>query len=170
MVDIVGITLQFFEWSQSIAESYGYLGIFLVSFIGSASIIFPIPATFVIFIFGGILNPWIVGLVAGIGAAIGELTGYAIGFAGRKAAKKKYKKWLIKSRKWAEKRGAFLVILIFAATPLPDDIVGILAGIIKYDIKKFLLATLIGKTIMCLAIAWGGFYGINLVLGLFGGV
>ena len=62
----------------------------------------------------------------------------------------------------------FPVLILFAATPLPDDVLGILGGAISYPLKKFLLASFIGKAIMNIALAWGGFYGINWVLQVFG--
>ena len=62
---------QFIAWASSISGILGYPGIFLVNLIGSASIIFPIPSFVVTFAFGGILNPWLVGLFAGAGCAFG---------------------------------------------------------------------------------------------------
>ncbi|MFH1445271.1 MAG: VTT domain-containing protein [Nanoarchaeota archaeon] len=170
MVDIVNATVsattQFVTWSQTMVETTGYLGVFLVSLIGSASIFFPVPAFIVIFAAGVFLNPWLVGLIAGIGSAIGELTGYLLGFGGRKVAETKYEKQLEKTKKWVDRRGAFFVIFLFALTPLPDDIAGIIAGVIEYDIKKFFIATLIGKIILSVGIALAGFYGMNWILGL----
>ena len=156
------------EWSQSVVGAFGYLGVFIVSFIGSATIILPAPVFLAIFAAGSVLNPWLVGIIGGLGAALGELTGYWIGRGGKKVIEKKHKKWLNKARKWFEAHGAFPVLVLFAATPLPDDVVGILCGVIKYDMKKFFLATLIGKIILTTVLAWGGFYGINWVLNLVG--
>ena len=70
---------------------------------------------------------------------------------------------------WMERHGAFSIVILFAMTPLPHDVIGILCGVINYNIKKFFLATLIGKVIMNLFIAWGGFLGVNWVLTVFGG-
>ncbi|MGD9893769.1 MAG: hypothetical protein AB7U18_21005, partial [Dehalococcoidia bacterium] len=60
---------------------YGYLGVFLVPLIGSATFILPMPGLAVIATGGALLDPvfgipaWIVvGLLAGLGEAIGELT------------------------------------------------------------------------------------------------
>lgn len=170
MVDLAVLTSQFILWSQSVAETWGYLGIFIISFIGSASIIFPVPFFIVVFASGGIMNPILVGLVAGLGSALGELIGYLVGLGGHKVIKKRNKKWLLKAKKWSRKRGIFPIIILFAATPLPDDIVGILAGIIRYDIRKFFLASVIGNVIMMLALALGGFYGMAWVMSIFGGL
>jgi membrane protein YqaA with SNARE-associated domain len=170
LMALMEIALQFSAWAQSIASDWGYLGIFVVGVLGSASIIFPAPAFAVIFAFGAILNPWLVGIVAGAGSAIGELTGYLIGRGGREVIEKKHEKWLKKTQKWIDKYGFFAVLVVFAATPLPDDIVGILAGVFEYDWKRFLLASFIGKVIMSLALAFGGYYGVGWAMSMFGGL
>ena len=143
---------------------YGYIGIFLISLIGSLTIFLPLPSAIFVFAAGAFLNPFLVGLFAGIGSAIGEFTGYALGLGGRKIMKKKWKKEIKKIEGLFQKYGGFLVILIFAATPLPDDITGIVAGILKYPVKKYFLASLIGKIILHLIIAYAGFYGTTWVL------
>jgi membrane protein YqaA with SNARE-associated domain len=156
------------EFFMSLVKTYGYFGIFLISLTEASTIIFPLPFSFVIFTAGAILNPILVGLSAGLGAAIGEFTGYAIGFGGRKVIEKKYKNNIKKAEKLFQKYGAFLIIVLFAATPLPDDIVGLLGGSLKYSLKKFFIASLIGKIILNLVLAYAGFYGINWVFNIFG--
>jgi len=150
-----------FEWSSVVALEWGYLGMFVVSLVGNATILFPIPAVVLTFTMAPFLNPWILGAVAGLGAAIGELTGYALGRGGSKILDKKNKEWLKKAKKWEHKHGMFIVIFLFALTPLPDDIVGILAGLVKYDLKHFFIATLLGKLLLYIAVALAGFYGIG---------
>ncbi len=159
--------IQFQNWAQSFASTWGYLGIFVISFVGSATIFLPLPTIFIVFFFAGILNPFLVGFFAGLGSAAGELTGYVIGKGGRKLAEKENGKWLKKSEKWVERHGIFPVLTLFAATPLPDDVVGILAGLINYDLKKFFLAVLIGKLLLHFIVAYAGFYGISWVLEIF---
>jgi len=160
---------QFVTWSNEVVGAWGYLGIFLVSLIGNASIILPVPSFIIVFTFGAILNPWLVGLVGAVGATIGELTGYMLGRGGREALEKRYGKEIKRAEKWIEKHGIFPILVLFSATPLPSDIVGALAGMVEYDIRKFLLATLIGRTIAYLILAFAGFYGLSYVLSLFGG-
>lgn len=165
MVDIAALAAQFLNWAQNLTVTWGYLGIFLVSLIGNASIILPVPAYMVVIAAGAYLNPWLVGIVAGAGATIGELTGYGVGFGGRKIVEKKHRKLLEKSKRWAERHGMFPLLVLFAATPLPDDVVGLLAGVIKYNIKRFLTATFIGKVIAHVALAWAGAFGSYLLGG-----
>ncbi len=169
MLDLMSLTTLFIQWANSLVLAWGYLGLFIVELVGSMSIFFPVPGFAVNFLLGGMpgFNPWLVGIVAGTGSAIGEMTSYLIGAGGREVLENKYQKKLERARKWIEKHGAFIVIIIFASTPLPFDIVGLLAGMIRYDIKKFFLATLIGKLIAGIVLAWAGYYSIGWVLSAF---
>lgn len=168
-MDLASLLSGFLAWSQEMVGAWGYLGVFLVNLIGAATIIFPVPAFLIVFIFGAILNPWLVGISAALGATLGELTGYAVGLGGKKVIERKYGYWLKKANRWMEKYKAFFIVALFAATPLPDDVLGILCGAIKYDIKKFFLASLTGKLIMNLSLAFGGYFGMQWVLTFFGG-
>lgn len=170
-MDITALTAEFIAWANEIILSLGYLGLFFVNLVASASIILPVPAFLIVFAAGslGFLNPWVIGLVAGAGAALGELIGYWLGKGGGKVIEKKYKKLVELGEKWIKGHKSFPMIVAFAATPLPDDIVGIVCGIFNYDIKKFLLASFIGKVIMNTAIAWSGFYGFKGISAIFGG-
>ena len=161
----------FIEWAiVDFIPVWGYLGLFIVEVIGSASIIFPAPAFAINFILGGTpgFNPWLVGIVAGAGAALGEITGYGVGRGSREVIEKKYEKWLTRTRKWMEDHGDFFIIFVFAATPLPHDIVGIIAGAVNYPLKKFMLATLAGKIIAGLILAFAGYYSIGFFMEIFG--
>ncbi|MBI2529613.1 MAG: DedA family protein [Candidatus Diapherotrites archaeon] len=151
--------------------SLGYLGALLAGFISSATLFLPTPAFIVIFImaapqFG--FNPLFLGISAGIGAALGEMIGYGIGYGSEKLALNNYRDKLKAMEKYFEKFGGFFVILIFAATPLPFDVVGIFCGIMGYSLRKFIVATAIGKVIKYSAIAYAGFYGIAWLSKLFG--
>ena len=81
---------QFVIWAKGIIENFGYLGVFFINFIGCATILFPLPAAPLVFIFGAVLNPLFVAIFAALGATLGELTGYGIGFGGKKILEKKY--------------------------------------------------------------------------------
>jgi membrane protein DedA with SNARE-associated domain len=164
------VVQSFIAWSQFFVAQWGYAGLFLISFIGNATIIFPILPTFlIVFGLGSLLNPWLVALSAGLGAALGELIGYWLGRGGRKVLKS-HSKWFKIAEKWKEKYSIFAIIIIFAATPLPDDVTGIMAGMINYNMKKFFIACLIGKIANNLALAWAGFFGIKWILNILGGV
>lgn len=168
-MDLSSIVTQFSAWSETLIQTFGYFGLFFVNLISSASIFFPIPAFIFVFLLGSQLNPWLVGLSAAAGSALGELTGYGLGIGGGKIIEKKYKTFIKKHKKLFGRRFIFPVIILFAATPLPDDVVGIVCGIFKYDVKKFLIASFIGKLILNLALAFGGYYGLTWVKNVLGG-
>ena len=158
------------EFFSMLLKGYGYGGVFLISLIGASSIIFPIPSIAVIFLAGKVLNPLTVGIIAGFGAAIGEMTAYGVGFGGKKIIDRKWKKGMEKLEKQFSKYGGFFMILFFTVTPLPFDIIGIFSGTIRYPLKKFFLATLIGKIVLNIMIAYAGFYSIGWVLDMFASV
>jgi membrane protein YqaA with SNARE-associated domain len=159
------LTAAFIGWSGGLIQAFGYPGIFVVSMLSSASIFLPLPGFIFIIAAAPFLNPFAVGILAGAGSAVGELTGYVLGKGSHKALKRKDYAWLERGEKWFTKRRGFLFIIIFAATPLPDDVTGILGGMFRYDWRRFLLASFIGKTLLNLALALSGFYGIGFFMG-----
>jgi uncharacterized membrane protein YdjX (TVP38/TMEM64 family) len=146
---------------------WGYIGLFFISLITHVTIFFPFPNFIFIFTFGAILNPFLVGAIAALGSTIGESTAYVIGLGGKKVLEKRYSKKINKMRKTFNKYGSVLWIFILAVTPIPDDIGGLFCGIIKYDFKKYFLASLAGKLILSLILAYAGHYSLNWVLNYF---
>ncbi|MCD6215739.1 MAG: DedA family protein [Candidatus Aenigmarchaeota archaeon] len=145
-----------------ILQTTGYLSLIIINFIGCASIIFPVPNFLSVFTMGAVMNPFLVALFSSIGAAFGELIGYGVGYGGKRVIKRG-DKYIKRAKRWMKEHSGFLVIIIFSATPLPTDIIGILCGAMKYDIKKFFLAVWIGRFLMYLVLAYAGYYGITWV-------
>lgn len=158
---------RFSEWAYQIIQIFSYLGLFLVNLISCSSVFFPVPGYILIFIFGGILNPILVTIFSSLGSTIGELVSYGVGRGGGCILKRKQKEYFEKGKNWFRKQKGFWLIILFAATPLPFDIIGILAGILHYNFKKFIFATFLGKMIMNSVLAFGGYYGINWILNIF---
>lgn len=135
-------------------ESYGYLGIFVISVLGNATIILPVPVILTAFLGGGIFNPLLVGLVSSFGATIGELTGYIAGRSGRVVIKNNAK--FEKIEKWMAKYGLW-TIFVLAVIPNPAfDLAGIVSGATKIPVWKYFLVTWAGKFIKFLAFAYIG--------------
>lgn len=169
-MDLAALVLGFTAWAETITGAYGYLGVFLVTLLGNLSVFLPLPSFAVVFAMGAVLNPWLVGIAAGLGSGLGELSSYVIGHAGHRAFKGKENKSIQKLQKWIHRRGFFPVIVFVAATPIPlDDLIAILAGVARYDVRKFLAASILGKTILSLALAFGGAYAMDWVLVYLGG-
>jgi len=159
---------------KSLAFQYGYFGIFLISLIGASSIFFPIPYTVVIFALGGlkvgeawVFEPVWIAVVAGIGSAFGEFSGYLLGFGGRRVIGKKYKKKMEFLMKLFDRFGP-IVIFLFALTPLPDDLLFIPLGVIRYSLVRALIPALVGKICMNFIVAYSGRFSVEIIRDIFG--
>jgi membrane protein DedA with SNARE-associated domain len=67
-----------------------------------------------------------------------------------------------------KKYGPF-AIFIMAATPLPDDILYIPLGLMRYELPKFFTFCLLGKIVLTYPIALAGRLGIRWVETILGG-
>ena len=157
------------DWLYLFATQYGYIGIFLISLLGAMSIFIPIPYTVVIFVLGASpsFDPLWIAVAAGAGAAIGEFSGYLIGFGGRRVIGNKYKKKMDFLTKLFKKYGA-IAIFIFALTPLPDDLLFIPLGIMRYSLLRAFVPAILGKFFSNLIIAYSGRLSLEIVSILFG--
>ena len=157
------------EWLYTFATQYGYLGIFLISLLGAMAIFVPIPYTVVIFILGASssFDPLWIAVAAGAGAAIGEFSGYLIGFGGRRVVGDKYKKKMDFLTKLFKKYGT-VAIFIFALTPLPDDLLFIPLGVMRYSLLRAFVPAILGKFFSNLIIAYSGRLSLEIVSIIFG--
>lgn len=166
----VGLLFFSLRYPEKVEEfqSYGYLGAFLVSLVGNATIVLPIPGLLAVFFLGAnpAFNPVWIGLAAGAGASIGEMTGYMLGYSGRGVVEKS--RLYNRSMHWLKRWGS-LTIFTFALTPLPDDVTGAVAGILRFPVWKFLLACFLGKALLSIGTAFAGAYGLEAVLRYLGG-
>jgi membrane protein YqaA with SNARE-associated domain len=134
--------------------NWGYLGVFVVVFVATASFILPIPYLLIVARAGIFLDPWLVAGVAGVAAALGELTGYLVGMSGRELIAKG--KWFEKADHWMRAYG-FWCVAFFSFIPNPFfDAIGFAAGVLRYPVWRFALACFIGKALKFLIAAWGG--------------
>jgi membrane protein DedA with SNARE-associated domain len=148
-------------WAKLINE-FTYIAIFLISLLGTSTLFIPFPLDSLISFasFTLNLNPFLVGIFAGLGSSLGEMTGYLFGLGSRTLAKKKIRKKTSKFVSFVTaffKKHGFWIIPIAAFIPFPFDIIGISAGIGNYDAKKFFIATLIGRILRCMLIAYAGY-------------
>ncbi|MBC7130895.1 VTT domain-containing protein [Candidatus Bathyarchaeota archaeon] len=160
---------QLAQWMQDFSVQYGYLGVFLISFLGSVSIIFPIPYTVVLFAIGSIeaFNPILIALASAIGSAIGEFSGYLLGLGGRKIISEERKRKMEFLLKIFGKFGP-VAIFIFALMPLPDDLLFIPLGVMRYSFLKAFIPTFLGKLSMSLIIVYSAGYVRDIIRTLFG--
>jgi membrane protein YqaA with SNARE-associated domain len=154
---------------RNFSIQYGYLGIFVISLLGSASIFLPIPYTVVLFTVGSLraFNPILVAFASGLGSAVGEFSGYLLGLGGRKVISEKGKRnveFLLK----IFGRYAALTIFIFALTPLPDDLLFIPLGVMRYGFIRAFIPAFLGKLCMSLIIVYGARFTVGIIRQIFG--
>lgn len=135
-------------------QGYGLFGLFVLSIIGNATIILPIPVILSAFVGGAVFNPLLVALVVSLGAAIGELTGYFAGYGAGDVLEKDLK--IKRVKKWMDKFGLW-ALFVLAAIPNPlFDVAGIIAGATEIPVYKYLLVVWLGKFVKFGAIAYLG--------------
>jgi len=135
-------------------EDWGYLGIFLLSILANATVIIPAPGLIFVFSLAARFDPLWVGIAAGLGATLGELSGYLAGYSGQAVIEnQKHYDQLVS---WMEKNGPLTVaILAFIPNPL-FDLAGMIAGILKMPVARFLFFALLGKIPKMLITAYAG--------------
>ena len=124
---------------------WGYPLAFVISWLGAATILIPSPAFAIVVLMAQDTNPIALGVVSGIGGTFGELSGYWLG---------------TQCGLWFKSCGVdgffnrhmkrFGGGLLFASALfpfIPVDAAGLVAGSIRYPIRKFLLYVGAGKII-----------------------
>ncbi|MDY6873980.1 MAG: VTT domain-containing protein [Chloroflexota bacterium] len=135
-------------------QAYGYPGIFLFSILANATILVPVPGVVFTSAMGAVFNPFWVSILAGAGAAIGELSGYLAGFSGQAVVENSARYQRV--TRWMEKYGD-ITILVLAFIPNPlFDLAGMVAGILKMPVWKFLVYCVIGKILKMMMFAFAG--------------
>ncbi len=150
------------DWEEQI-RAYGYFGVFIVSLGSTATILCPLPGEVALFTAPVIMDiSWLgvfwLGVVASVGATIGELTAYYAGRWGRTVAADKHMKNFEKTAHRMKRYGG-MTIFLFALTPLPFDIVGIVAGTLRFPVRDFLAFCWVGRLVRSLIVVYAGWYG-----------
>lgn len=124
-----------------------YLYLFFIAFLSAT--VFPLGSEALLLYDLSInLNVYTLFLVATIGNTIGSIVNYYIGLKGEKFLEKKKllkKEKVLKIKRFFDKYGGYT--LLFSWVPIIGDPITIVAGILRYNFKKFLYLTLISKGI-----------------------
>ena len=155
----LGISLVVFLLKDQIGlfRHFGYLGIFVVSFIGNATILLPAPVLFTVAVLGSALSPVFVGITASLGAALGESVGYFLGVGGSVLIEKSTRYHRVKS--YIDKYGVW-ALFILAALPNPlFDLAGLMAGALGISYRQFFHAAWAGTFLKYTLVSFIG-YGV----------
>ncbi len=111
----------------------------------------------------------LIALAGATGSTLGETTSYLAGVSAwitvdKFAAKHK---WYGKIEGLVQRRG-MITITAFATIPAPGfDVVGIVAGSLRYPFHRFIIAVLAGRLVKFGVAATIGYYGAPIIMGLF---
>lgn len=140
-----------------IALRYGYLGAFVSAFIGSISFVIVFPYTIIVFFLAvrG-LDPFALGILMGLGAALGQMSGYLIGLWGAHFVQSKRPETYDALGRIVNYRPGFVQWLVFfvAVLPLPDDVLLVPLGILRYSWWRILIPVLAGKMISGIVVTY----------------
>ncbi len=165
-----------YHWLLDVSLVLGYLGDFLISFLGNATVLIPFPYMGVTFILGGLtdeitseflFDPWLVGFLSGLGAVFGEMTGYLIGYSGGQLIEKNQRNAFGNYVNEHPRATPFLLWFL-AVTPIPDDVLILPLGAARYPWWKVMIPQFVGKTMFMTFIAWSGRIGLGIVGTLIG--
>lgn len=129
-----------------------YLVVFVVTLVSNASIIIPVP------VFVGIMiaaanvmaevSPWgpvLIALTASTAGTLGEMTGYYAGYLGKKIIIAEATPGYEKLVTWMKRHGMLAVFLLSLQPILPFDIAGLISGVSRIPVWKFVLPCWAGK-------------------------
>ena len=180
ILGIVGVVLSllmavavvyFWEFIHTL-EGYGYLGAFLISILGGATIIIPVPMLAVVFALGGVLTPYWVGVAAGLGETVGALIIYMTGHGGGAALSNiKYGKIQAAYSRlmyWMERRGSWTLFVLSAVLNPFFYPAALAAGAMRFGLRRYFLICLAGKLIKGITVAYAGYWGLRGLLRMLG--
>ena len=137
--------------------AYGYLGLFLASFL--AATILPLSSEVVLSILLGYgFNPVTCLIYASVGNTLGGMTCYWIGLLGKvewmgKYLKIKYEK-VEKMQHWMQDKGS--IFALFTCLPVIGDVIAVALGFMRSNGWQVLLFMFIGKAVRY--IVWMGMH------------
>jgi len=184
---ITGCVFLVYHWEYITRfEHFGYLGLFLTTVLTGSPPPVPIPYMIIIFTFGAILKPQLVGLVSGIGLTVGAILLYLAGRGGRcflpqfnisepssegyysRLARFLRKIKLPRILDFANQRGT-LAVFVFSVLPNPFFAPMVVTmGTMRFSFVRFFLSCLAGQTAKAMVLAYLGYFGLSSVLRYFG--
>jgi membrane protein YqaA with SNARE-associated domain len=122
-----------------------YLLLFFTAFVSAT--LFPLGSeALLIFDIKQGYNLYLLLFVATLGNSLGSLVNYFLGLKGEEyLVKKNYikEKYIKVSKKFFDKYGAYTLLLSWL--PIIGDPITFIAGVLKYDIRKFILLVVLAK-------------------------
>ena len=129
-----------------------YLVVFVTTLVSNASIIVPVPFFVPLMITAAKamaeVSPWgpvLIALTASSAGTLGEMTGYYAGYLGKKIIITEATPGYEKLVGWMKRHGMLAVFLLSLQPILPFDIAGLVSGVSRIPLWKFVLPCWAGK-------------------------
>jgi len=153
-------------------KQYGYIGAFLISILGGATIIVPVPMLAVVFALGGAMGSPLQVFFLGLAAALGELVGaYTIYMTGRGAGQAmstaqsgRIQRMYERMLGIMERRGPLVLFLVASVVNPFFYPAAMAAGALRIGLMKYTGIVLAGKLIKCMSVVYVGYYGLGTIL------
>ena len=143
----------------------GPLGVAMLMAIESCNI--PLPSEAILPFAGylvskGVMSIHVAAFAGAIGCVIGSIPSYYLGYFGGRPFVEKYGKWFLVSKhdlemadKWEQKYGNW-AFFICRMLPIVRTFISLPAGILKADLKQFVLFTFLGSLIWSYPLVYAG--------------
>jgi membrane protein YqaA with SNARE-associated domain len=147
-------------------KGLGYVGAFLISILGGATIIIPVPMLAVVFALGKVMEfTWLVGISAALGELVGALTIYMTGHgAGRAISSSKHGKIQSAYERMLglmERRGPLTLFIVASVINPFFYPAALAAGALRFGLRKYIFIVLAGKIIKCMTVVYAGYFGLK---------
>ena len=168
---MTAIIILFHSEMESLKQ-YGYIGAFLISILGGATIIVPVPMQAVTFALGGAMGTPLQVAILGFSAAAGELIGaYSIYMTGRGAGQAlssaksgRVQRLYERMLGIMERRGPLVLFLVASVVNPFFYPTAMAAGALRIGLWKYTFIVLFGKIIKCMTVVYLGYYGLGTIL------
>jgi membrane protein DedA with SNARE-associated domain len=159
------------DFIRHLYNNFGYAGIVIAMAIESCCI--PLPSELIMPLAGALTVPavaetlhldhtfslWGVTLAGAIGCVIGSIVAYAIGYTGGRELLLRYGKYILISRRDAERADRFfahrgdITILISRVLPVVRTFISLPAGMMRMHFGRFVIFTFLGSLPWCFVLA-----------------
>lgn len=136
---------------------FTYTIVFFSALIANATIVAPVPFAISLMVAAAThWNPVLVALCGALGGTLGELSGYYAGYLGKKIAISENVPGYQRVEGWLKKYGFWAITFLAIQPVIPFDLGGLIAGLAKMPLHKFLPALFIGKFPKYLLLTYAG--------------
>jgi membrane protein YqaA with SNARE-associated domain len=163
---LMAVAIVYFGESLRALKGLGYVGAFIISILGGATIIIPVPMLAVVFALGGVMHhTWLVGIASALGELVGALTIYMTGHgAGRVLSSSKHGKIQSAYERLLglmERRGPLTLFIVASVVNPFFYPTALAAGALRFGLKRYIPIVLAGKIIKAMTVVYAGYWGLK---------